>query len=180
MISKNKSQRGKIGTSYHIERPHKHVEVNCKHYDEDDGSCYAKSIILWQVGYDICNTCKQKSPMYKEDKEKNNSKNKKAKTQKDKKVKTYNIGIDIKHVIKNSSRVSEVLKIASNHCELCGEENNNLSIYIIDKNKPSKDIDSVLNIIAVCPKCKSKIYKEKDKYLDTMKKIVNDRLNKIV
>ena len=66
MISKNKLQRGKIGTSYHIERPHKHVEVDCKHYDEDDGSCYAKSIILWQVGYDICNTCKQKSPIYKE------------------------------------------------------------------------------------------------------------------
>ena len=50
MISKNKSQRGKIGTSYHIERPHKHIEVDCKHYDVDDGSCYAKSIILWQVG----------------------------------------------------------------------------------------------------------------------------------
>ena len=188
MISRNKSQKGRIGTAYHIEKTHKQIKVDCEHYDVDDGSCYAKSIILWQVGYDICNTCKQKSPIYKEIKEKNKSKNKKAKTCKTKKVKTYekkkvttgNVDIDTKNIIKNSSRVREVLKIASNHCELCGDKNNNLSIYIIDKNKPSADLDSILNIIAVCPKCKSKIYSNKDKYLDTMKKIVNDRLNKII
>ena len=147
MISKNKSQRGKIGTAYHIEKLHKSKKVNCKYYDVDDGSCYAKSIVLWEVGYDICNKCKQKASVYTKNKKEN-----KSKTTKNKKVKN-NIDVVIKRIIKNSSRVKEVLKIASNHCELCNEENNNLTIYIVDKNK--------------------------GKYINTIKKIVEDRLNKI-
>lgn len=174
MISKNKSQRGKIGTAYHIEKLHKSKKVNCKYYDVDDGSCYAKSIVLWEVGYDICNKCKQKASVYTKNKKEN-----KSKTTKNKKVKKNNIDVVIKRIIKNSSRVKEVLKIASNYCELCNEENNNLTIYIVDKNKSQEDIDSILNIIAVCPKCKSKINKNKGKYINTIKKIVEDRLNKI-
>ena len=47
--------------------------------------------------------------------------------------------------------------------------------------KTSQEIvDSILNIIAVCPTCKSKIYKNKEKYTEAIKKIVDDRLNKIV
>lgn len=84
------------------------------------------------------------------------------------------------NLIKNSSRVKEVFKIANNSCELCNEKSNNLNIYIIDKNKPSEDLDSIFNIIAVCPIYKSKISNNKEKYLNDIKKITNDRLNKIV
>lgn len=66
MISKNNSQKGRIGTPYHIEKSHKKRKVNCKYYDIDDGSCYKISIILWQVGYDICKNCKHKIPIYDE------------------------------------------------------------------------------------------------------------------
>ena len=76
MISKNKPQKGRIGTAYHVEKACKHKKVNCQHYDQDDGSCYAKSVILWQIGYDICDKCKQKMPL--DDEEDNTSKVKKT------------------------------------------------------------------------------------------------------
>ena len=81
MISRNKPQRGRMGTAYHIEKSHKQIEVNCKHYDIDDGSCYARSIILWQVGYDICKNCRSKLPIYDE-KEKTKKKKTTKKTSK--------------------------------------------------------------------------------------------------
>ena len=49
MISRNKSQKGRIGTAYHIEKTHKQIKVDCEHYDVDDGSCYARSIILSSI-----------------------------------------------------------------------------------------------------------------------------------
>lgn len=173
MISKNKSQRGRIGTAYHIEKAHKQRKINCRHYDVDDGSCYERSVILWQVGYDICKKCKYKTPIYDE---KINTK-KKDTTEK---TKNSNSNLEITNLITNSSRVKEVLKIANNHCELCNKKRLDLDIYVIDKNKPSEDLDSILNIIAICQTCKSKIYNNKEKYSENIKKIVNDRLNKIV
>ena len=170
MISRNKPQRGRMGTAYHIEKSHKQIEVNCKHYDIDDGSCYARSIILWQVGYDICKNCRSKLPIYDE----------KEKAKKKNTTNKYNSNLEITKQITNSNRVKEVLKIANNCCELCNKKSEKLDIYVIDKSKPSEDLDSILNIIAVCPTCKSKIYKNKEKYTEAIKKIVDDRLNKIV
>ena len=92
----------------------------------------------------------------------------------------YNSNLEITKQITNSNRVKEVLKIANNCCELCNKKSEKLDIYVIDKSKPSEDLDSILNIIAVCPTCKSKIYKNKEKYTEAIKKIVDDRLNKIV
>ena len=80
MISKNKPQKGRIGTAYHVEKACKHKKVNCQHYDQEDGSCYAKSVILWQIGYDICDKCKQKMPL--DDEEYDTSKVKKTKKNK--------------------------------------------------------------------------------------------------
>ena len=173
MISKNKPQRGKIGTPYHIEKAHKKRRINCKYYDVDDGSCYKKSVVLWQVGYDICKNCRDKILIYDE---KTNTKNKDT----NEKAKKSNSNLQITNLIINSSRVKEVLKIANNCCELCNKKSQNLCIYVIDKNKPSEELDSILNIIAVCPTCKSKISNNKEKYLNDIKKITNDRLNKMV
>lgn len=187
MISKNKPQKGRLGTAYHVEKACKHKKVNCQHYDEEDGSCYAISVVLWQIGYDICNKCKQKMPLDDEEddtsKVKKTNKNKKTKRKKSN-VETYKLGGDIdiekRRIVRNSNRSKEVLKIANNYCELCGEDTYYLDICVIDKNKPLEDIDSIFNIVAVCPECKAKILKNREKYLDKMKKIVDERLDKLI
>ena len=172
VISKNKSQWGKIGTPYHIEKTHKERKVNCTYYDCEDGSCYKNSFLLWQVGYDICNTCKSKIPI--EDEEIHN-KNKNNKV-----PKVYDVDIQISKLLKSSSRIKQVLEMAENHCELCNKQTEHLEIYVLDKDKPIEDIDSLLNIIALCPKCKANVYKEKEKYIDDIKKKLDDRLDSII
>lgn len=187
MISKNKPQKGRIGTAYHVEKAWKHKKVNCQHYDQEDGSCYAKSVILWQIGYDICDKCKQKMPL--DDEEDDTSKVKKTKKNKKtnrnrSKVEIYKLDndteIEKRRRVRKSSRSDEVLKLANNYCELCGKHADCLDICVIDKNKSLEDIDSIFNIVAVCLECKSKIKKNRKQYLKKMKKIVDERLDKLV
>ncbi len=66
---------------------------------------------------------------------------------------------------------------ANRYCELCNRESTALDVYYIDNNKYS---GSVLNMAVLCLDCKDKVRFNKAYYNDTLKKIAEQRLSKLV
>lgn len=136
--------------------------VDCKYFNKKTGYCIRNGVLVWDYGSEICVGCNF-----------NNELNEGRKVREKKKDRVYEL--NKRTIYHKNKRTRAVLKIAKNHCERCGREQNKLRLYIIDLDKPDEDKDSILNIIALCDNCADEMVNDSDKYKEELQQIVAER-----
>ena len=120
-------------------------------------------------------------PYYYSNPNKKKSKKKtkhKAKSKSQQKVKSNKLLIP-KLISPCNNNASLVEKASERVCDLCAKTDINISIYYINENKTT-NLDSILNMVALCNECSKKVARNKSTYEELLIKQANNKIDKIL